>query len=505
MKSLYLKSFLMSTCMVLVSFLLLGIVFVILGRGVLINERRESIENAAVVGSQNAMQAFRQHTGVSGTEAEGNVLRSMHLRMQLSGLSTISGHHVFVCDSNGVISNCSDKPGTCKHMNKNLSSTLISTLYETGNISALTNLNGLLSSLCYVAAFPIYNSVDGNMSIVGYAFAASDSSSLIDTWSTFLSLFSLTALLIVLLAMIMSYISSKRLVNPINEMTSAARRFSHGDFSARVSEDEYREDELGELTGAFNAMADSLQKSDELQREFIANVSHELKTPMTTIAGFADGILDGTIPAKDQEQYLTTISSETKRLARLVRKMLELSQVTDASPTPKEVNKRPFDISETLRQTLINFESNITEHDLDVDANIPEDSITVLGDSDAITQVVYNLLDNAIKFADTSSTLSISLWKQGRKAYVSVKNSGITIPETELPLVFDRFHKTDRSRSRDRDGVGLGLYIVKSILNSHGEDIYVSSKDGTTEFVFSLSLFLEKHTVKSTQSNTLQK
>jgi len=140
-----------------------------------------------------------------------------------------------------------------------------------------------------------------------------------------------------------------------------------------------------------------------------------------------------------------------------------------------------------------------------VDANIPEDSITVLGDSDAITQVVYNLLDNAIKFADTSSTLSISLWKQGRKAYVSVKNSGITIPETELPLVFDRFHKTDRSRSRDRDGVGLGLYIVKSILNSHGEDIYVSSKDGTTEFVFSLSLFLEKHTVKSTQSNTLQK
>ena len=476
--------------MVLVSFLILGVVFVILGRGVLINERRESIESTAIVATS---QVFHQNPGVTGLEAEGNLLRSMYLRMQLSVISTISGHHIFICDINGIVSNCSDKPGTCKHMNKNLSSAFMSTLNETGEISTLTNLNGLLSTLCYVAAVPIY-SADDSMRIVGYAFAASDSSSLIDTWSTFLSLFSLTALLIVLLAMIMSYISSKRLANPINEMTAAARRFSRGDFSARVSEAECREDELGELTGAFNAMADSLQKSDELQREFIANVSHELKTPMTTIAGFADGILDGTIPAKDQEQYLTTISSETKRLARLVRKMLESSQVKDAAP--KEVNKRPFDISEILRQTLINFESKITEHGLDVDANIPEDSITVLGDSDAITQVVYNLLDNAIKFADAESTLSISLWKQGRKAYVSVKNTGITIPEKELPLVFDRFHKTDRSRSHDRDGVGLGLYIVKSILNNHGEDIYVTSKDGTTEFVFTISLFLEKHTTK---------
>ena len=502
MKSLYFKNFLISTCMVLISFLLLGIVFVILGRGVLVNERRESIESTAMVGSQFASQNFRYYPEVTSAEDESSVLRSMRLRMLLSGVSTISSHHVFVCDSNGVVTNCSDQPGTCKHMNKTISAAIIKTLNETGSMSTLTNLNGLLSSLCYVAAEPVF-SLDDSTRIVGYAFAASDSSSLMDAWSTFLSLFSLTALLILLLAMIMSYISSKRLANPINEMTAAARRFSHGDFSARVSESEYREDELGELTGAFNAMADSLQKSDELQREFIANVSHELKTPMTTIAGFADGILDGTIPAKDQEQYLTTISSETKRLARLVKKMLELSQVKDAAP--KEVNKRPFDISETLRQTLINFESKITEHSLDVDANIPEDSITVLGDSDAITQVVYNLLDNAIKFADAGSALSLSLWKQGRKAYVSVKNTGSTIPEKELPLVFDRFHKTDRSRSRDRDGVGLGLYIVKSILNNHGEDIYVVSRDNATEFVFTISLFLEKHTIKPPQNNTLQK
>lgn len=125
---------------------------------------------------------------------------------------------------------------------------------------------------------------------------------------------------------------------------------------------------------------------------------------------------------------------------------------------------------------------------LDVDAQVPEEAIEVVGDGDAITQVVYNLLDNAVKFARSGSLLNLSLWKQGAKAYVSVRNTGETIPEAELPHLFDRFHKTDRSRSRDREGVGLGLYIVKTILNNHQEDIAVTSRDGVTEFVFSLTL-----------------
>ncbi len=254
----------------------------------------------------------------------------------------------------------------------------------------------------------------------------------------------------------------------------------------RRVEDEGRCDELGELTASFNAMAESLEKSEEKRREFIANVSHELKTPMTTIAGFADGLLDGTIPPENQEKYLSTISAETKRLSRLVRRMLELSRLQAAER--EDLQRMTFDISEVLRRTLLNFADKINARGLDVDARVPEERIDVLGDEDAVTQVVYNLLDNAVKFSRAGSVLGLSLWKQGSKAYVSVKNTGDTIPEAEIPLLFDRFHKTDRSRSRDRDGVGLGLYIVKTILNNHGEDIAVTSREGVTEFVFTLTL-----------------
>jgi signal transduction histidine kinase len=208
-------------------------------------------------------------------------------------------------------------------------------------------------------------------------------------------------------------------------------------------------------------MADSLEKSESMRREFIANVSHELKTPMTTIAGFADGILDGTIPPESEKRYLETISSETKRLSRLVRSMLDLSRLQ--AGTSEEMLRESFDISEVLRRTLVNFADKIETRGMDVDFQVPEESMYVLGDADAITQVVYNLFDNAIKFSKDGTQLGISLWKDSAKAYVSVKNHGNTIPEAEIPLLFDRFHKSDRSRSQDRDGVGLGLSIVKTI------------------------------------------
>jgi len=288
-----------------------------------------------------------------------------------------------------------------------------------------------------------------------------------------------------LLALLLSYYNSKRQSKPLNEMAAAARRFAHGDFAARVADDG-RQDEIGALTASFNTMAESLEKSEQLRSEFVANLSHELKTPMTTIAGFADGILDGTIPKEDQNRYLETISMETKRLSRLVRQMLEMSRIQSVDTAA--LLSRSFDLSEVIMRTLLAFEGKITQHELDVNAQFPEERIVVRGDEDSITQVVYNLLDNAIKFSESGSTLEISLWKQGGKAFVSIKNHGETISPQELPLVFDRFHKTDKSRSLDRDGVGLGLSIVKTILNNHNEDISVSSKDGVTEFVFTVKL-----------------
>ena len=216
---------------------------------------------------------------------------------------------------------------------------------------------------------------------------------------------------------------------------------------------------------------------------------------MTTIAGFADGILDGAIPPENEKKYLQIISSETKRLSRLVRSMLELSRLQAGDPS--ELLQQNFDISEVLRRTLISFADKIEARNLDVDFQVPEEAIIVLGNADAITQVVYNLFDNAVKFSKEGTQLGVSLWKDNAKAYISVRNHGNTIPESEIPLLFDRFHKSDRSRSQDRDGVGLGLYIVKTILNNHGEDIAVTSRQGVTDFVFTLALKQESKNPKT--------
>ena len=219
--------------------------------------------------------------------------------------------------------------------------------------------------------------------------------------------------------------------------------------------------------------------------EFVANISHELKTPMTTIAGFSDGILDGTITPDHEKAALQTISSETRRLSRLVRRMLDLSRLQSAENITAQ---EQFDVSEVLLRVLVSLETKINARHLDVDTQIPEGAVLVWGDPDSITQVCYNLLDNAIKFSAEGSTLGLSITTKGGKAYVSVRNTGQTIPPEELPLIFDRFHKSDKSRSVDREGVGLGLYIVKTILNSHKENITVSSENGVTEFVFTLTL-----------------
>ena len=242
---------------------------------------------------------------------------------------------------------------------------------------------------------------------------------------------------------------------------------------------------MGELAEAFNAMAESLSKAEAKRSEFIANVSHELKTPMTTIAGFADGILDGTIPPEREKEYLKTISSETRRLSRLVRRMLDLSRLQSKENVTAQ---EQFDVSEVMLRVLVSLETKINARHLDVDTVIPDAPVTVWGDPDAITQVCYNLLDNAIKFSAEGTTMRIGVTTKAGKACVSVRNTGETIPPEELALLFDRFHKTDRSRSVDRDGVGLGLYIVKTILGNHKENITVTSENGVTEFTFTLTL-----------------
>ena len=292
-------------------------------------------------------------------------------------------------------------------------------------------------------------------------------------------------LVVMLLSLPLVWIIVQRQTKPIKDMTAAARKLAHGQMDARVPTGGANSLEMDELAVAFNNMAQALQTSELKRQEFVANVSHELKTPMTTISGYMDGMLDGTIPEQDRPRYMAVISEEVKRLSRLVRSMLEISRLQDKGIPPER--KKSFDICETVGQVLISFEQKINRKGLDVQVDLPEQGAKVYADPDAITQVVYNLTDNAVKFCPEGGVLSFALRQTKQNKYlVSVKNTGPTIPPEELPLVFDRFHKTDKSRSVDRDGVGLGLYIVKTIIGSHEEDIYVTSRDGVTEFSFTL-------------------
>ncbi len=465
----YFKNFISAALVVMLSFLLLGAGFIATGRNLSLRERMDSIESNAQELSHLA----------SAYSREGR-LSDWGLRMSMSSLSQATGNHCFICNETGMVISCSDMTLLCSHMGQNISADILKTVDTSENYCRLSTLGGFYTESHYVAAVPVYSGPQ----VIGYAFVSSDASTVIQAWGRLMNLFLMIGIAILFITLCLSYISSVRQAKPINDMAEAARKFAHGDFSARVKTDS--DDEIGALAASFNRMAESLEQAERRRNEFLANVSHELKTPMTSISGFADGILDGTIPPESQRQYLETISSETKRLNRLVRRMLDMSRLQSGSV--EEVRKKSFDASELLLQTLLVFEKKINDKALEVDVQVPEDPITVLGDADSINQVMYNLLENAVKFAEPMTELGCSIFKQGDKAYVSVKNRGSTIPEEELALIFDRFHKTDKSRSVDRDGVGLGLYIVKSILNSHGEDIVVTSREGVTEFVFSLSL-----------------
>ncbi|MDR1736814.1 MAG: HAMP domain-containing histidine kinase [Oscillospiraceae bacterium] len=301
--------------------------------------------------------------------------------------------------------------------------------------------------------------------------------------AAFLRVYMTTAALVMLIAFGTAYINSRALARPLHEMAACARTFGRGDFSSRATRWILRDDEIGELAASFNGMADAIQKSEELRRNFISGVSHELKTPMTTISGYIGGLLDGTIPPERGEEILTIVRDEIMRLSRLVTGMLDLSRHQSGQ---MDLNLRPTDIAELSTRILFGLESMINQKNIAVEVLVPEDALTVTADPDGMAQVMTNLLDNAVKFCNVGGKISLNVTRRNGRAYVAVRNTGQTIPPEDIPYIFDRFHKGDRSRSIDPSGLGLGLYLVRSILNAHSEDIFVISENGLTEFMFSM-------------------
>ena len=328
----------------------------------------------------------------------------------------------------------------------------------------------------------------------GYAIALisldGESKMLSDIRKTIIS----SSLWVMLAAAVAVYFITERVTNPLKNMTKATKSFAKGDFSTRVTVS--GDDEIAELGAAFNNMAESLDNFEKMRNSFLANVSHDLRTPMTTIAGFIDGITSGAIPPEKHDYYLGIISTEIHRLSRLVSELLDISRLESGE---RKFNFAEFDVAEMARVILISFEKQIEEKALDVIFEADSDEMIAVADKDALHQVLYNLMHNAIKFSKNGGKFAVSITViPGRKIRVSVYNEGQGIPKEELPLIFDRFYKADKSRGLDKSGVGLGLYICKTIIDAHGEEIHAESPNSNgAEFWFTLKE--GAHTKKASQ------
>ena len=478
MKSIYKRQLVMMVSIVAVSFTLLSAAFMLLSYRYILSEKRQALERNA---EDIASLTSRYISSAWGGDIQGEAFRnSLYLIVRSSDsyvvLSDTEGSMIYACDGDTYYS-----------VDKRVPDSVTRQVLEQGKFTGMSDLGGLFDKNSYVVGVP-FVLTRGTISVIqGIVLVSTDTAAVQSMWQDTVAIFFFVAVIVLMIAVVASSLFASYQSRPLNEMAEAARKFGQGEFDTRVTGYENRGDEIGALAEAFNSMANSLEKVESQRADFIANVSHELKTPMTTIAGFAEGILDGTIPQEREKESLQIIVSETRRLSRLVRRMLDLSRLNalaESSITAQE----QFDLTEVMSRVIVSLEGKITGRKLDVDVQMPDEKLMVWGDPDSITQVCYNLLDNAAKFAATGSVITIVITKKDGKACTTVRNLGATIPKDELPVLFDRFHKADYSRSMDREGVGLGLYIVKTILGNLKEDIHVTSEDGVTEFTFTLTL-----------------
>ncbi|MBR5872590.1 MAG: HAMP domain-containing histidine kinase, partial [Oscillospiraceae bacterium] len=374
-------------------------------------------------------------------------------------ISSTTETQIFLVSLEGQTLICSEGEN-CNHRTYSISQDVMETAIS-GEYNESGTLGGIYDNSHYTVGIPIVY----EDTILAVLFASTEAT---DVWYFIMDLMDIIffcALIATAVSSVAIYFVTARMTKPLREMAAAAKSFSTGDFTVRVPAE--GEDEIAQLARSFNHMADSMADLESVRRSFIANVSHELKTPMMTIGGFIDGILDGTVPEEKRKQYLEIVSEEVKRLSRLVKSMLSIARIEAGD---MKLNPTDFDINELVCRTVFAFEQKIEEKKLEI-LGLESDEVFVNADNDLIHQVVYNLIDNAVKFANEGGCISFSYSVKDGSVFVSVKNTGNGIAQQELPRLFDRFYKTDKSRSLDKSGVGLGLYIVQTIVNQHKGDL----------------------------------
>lgn len=458
---------------ILMSFLVLGSILVILSVNYSNSEKKQLYYDDA----NNIANMTANLSGLPESEAmQGQSL----MRGIMEDLADASSADIFITDTQGNKRLTTDMHNV-DFDNQKVSDKIMADINK-GKTYTKTfgTFDGALDHPYIIVGVPIL--YQGSQ-IIGGVFVYSRANSLIKFVYGVIQIFLLCSIFVMVFAFIVIYFVTARLVKPLKQMSAAAVSFSKGDFSTRIPVT--GDDEIGRLAVSFNNMASSLSALEDMRRGFVANVSHDLRTPMTSISGFIDGILDGTIPEEKREYYLQIVSNEVKRLSRLVRSLLDIAKIESGE---FKLNYSEFDVAETIRRVVIGFEKQIEDKNLEIEGLDTLGSVTVYSDADVTHRIIYNLVDNAVKFANMNGYIKLNVAAPaGNRVYVSVKNSGVGIAKQDLPYIFDRFYKSDKSRGLDKKGSGLGLYIVKTMLNVQNEDITVKSVEGEyCEFVITL-------------------
>ncbi len=403
---------------------------------------------------------------------------------------------ILITDISGNIIHYTDNNTSQVNPGASIPKAVMNELINGREISELNYLEGVFDDSHLIFAAPVNNS---NNYVCGTVFVCSSAVTMDDLLETMIKTILVASLWIMLAALIAVYFITEKVIGPLKDMSNAAKSFAAGRFDVRVPV--RGSDEVAQLAVAFNNMAESLDNLETMRNTFMANVSHDLRTPMTTIAGFIDGILAGAIPPDKHEYYLGIIATEVRRLSRLVSSLLDISRMQAGD---RKFTMAPFDICEMARQIIISFEQKIDAKHLEVEFHCDRDNMAVSADRDAIYQILYNICDNAVKFSREGGLLRLTVVRyKEKKILVSVFNEGQGIPPEDVPYVFERFYKSDKSRGLDKTGVGLGMFIAKTIINAHHQDIWVKSEYGENcEFCFTLDAIPGQGHIRDIKTNS---
>lgn len=330
----------------------------------------------------------------------------------------------------------------------------------------------------------VLSSITSNYMVRGYVVIHCDMAAIDESCNNILNISYITMVILLLLSLIILIFFTEMVYIPLRKITYATEQYAAGNmhYEFQVESD----DEIGYLAACLNYMASQIAGAEDDQKKFVANVSHDFRSPLTSIRGYLEAMIDGTIPPEMHDKYLNIVLNETHRLTKLTNSLLALNNLNNKGMLLARLD---FDINQIIRGTAASFEGTCRQKNIAIELVLTGDEMYVYADMEKIQQVLYNLLDNAIKFSPASSVIKVETSVKKNKLFVSVKDSGIGIPKQEQKLIWDRFYKSDLSRGKDKKGTGLGLSIVKEIINCHNENINVISTEGAgSEFIFSLCM-----------------